>query len=154
MQEPTAAGGRERAIILTDSASWGAPPASPVITRASPKEANEKTVDSTKANPRESAMMRLIFLLPAPSYSETKRLVEIKIFPLASTMIKLKSEKIRVITPTEAVPSLFDTRMLRNSPNPCKTNETIVSLAVSFAIRFIKIFNGNPSFLSYIYENP
>ncbi len=153
MQEPNAAGGRDSAIILTDTASSGAAETRSAMIRASPNEANAKAAESIMANPSESFIIFRRFLFPAPNSSETKRLVEIKIFPFASTMINPNSEVIRVITPTEAVPSLFDIKIFSHRPSPCKIIDTAVSRAVSLAIRFIEIFNVYPSFLSNNYEN-
>ena len=153
MQDPRAAGGRESAIILTERASSSVPPEYAEITFASAKETAENAVDSVKENPIDSLIILETLRVPEPISSETKRLVEMKIFPLASTIIKLNREVIRVITPTEAVPSLFEIMTFSKSPRPCNINETIVSRMVSFAILFVKIFNVYPSFLSYIYEN-
>lgn len=153
MQEPSAAGGRESAIIFTERASSAAPPEYSAIIFASANDTAENAVERVKENPIDSRIILETLRFPEPISSETNRLVEIKIFPLASTIIKLNMEVISVITPTDAVPSLFEIMTLSKSPRPCNINETIVSRMVSFAILFVKIFNVYPSFLSYIYEN-
>ena len=108
MHDPKAAGGSENAIILIASTRAGSPFAYTAIIPASPKESNAKNEDNNSENPVDNRIMCVTFSFPAPISSETNLLVEMNIFPLASTIIKPNSEKISVITPTEAVPSLFE----------------------------------------------
>lgn len=146
MHDPAAAKGRLRAMIRTAFPISLLPRSLSPITPDRHSDSRVKPQDSRKENPRQYLISPEKFSRPAPLASETKRLVDSRIFPFASTIIKLKTEKVRDISPTAAVPVRVDTAALKTIPAVCMARLSSVIFTASAAIFFSDIFRMSIAF--------